>query len=331
MSEWGVLISTILVISVNTAKSGDLLPPDKNPVEVGRKVPDLVRFILEIFDSEPISKRHYDHIAPLDGITMGLGHYPQAEIGDFFQALHNDNDGKTFKVFIERLNEYLQTDEGAWRALQVKANVATASLSQEVARDAIKGTILNKEFMKRYEKNCDTQKCKPDEPNFYHEQERWFVPSMRYVLRDSVLVDWQVRYWDDYLLTPSKAKAKQAGLASIAGVIGVASAESHAKSWATYIAGAKERGFISNDKARLRWDWNKHPFINNPTAEQLESWRLLAMWQYYCSKEGKLRNRSRAYFVKYLADIWKLPTSLGNSERNIDPRNYNPSYVKMKE
>lgn len=51
-----------------------LLPPDTNPVQAGLVIPELVRFALAVFDAENISKRHYGHIAPLDGITLGLGH-----------------------------------------------------------------------------------------------------------------------------------------------------------------------------------------------------------------------------------------------------------------
>lgn len=329
LNDAGERVASDSITIVISPDEVSLLPPERNPVQAGVEVSKLVRLTLEIFDSEGISKRHYDHIAPLDGITLGLGHYPQAQIAGFFNALKDDNNGETLNRLIIRLYEYFQKDDSAWHKLQSMAKRENSSLSTEEVRKAIKSTLLNQAFMSRYSKNCRIE-CKNNEPDFYHEQENWFVPSMGYALRDLAVVQWQVRYWEHYLLKPSQKKATQAGLVSIPSVIGVASAESSAKSWGTHIAGAKERGYIGQPGSDYYWQWNKHPFLNNPTDEQLESWRLLARWQWYCWKKGKIRNRSRTYFNKFLAHQWKLPTFKGGSTGTRDPKNWNPTLLKMK-
>ena len=209
-----------------------------------------------------------------------------------------------------------------------------SSVSKEAIKGAINKTLLNTDFMRPYKENCekDRQICKPEEPGFYNEQD-WFVKSMKYALRDSTLVKWQVDYWEKSVLNPAKEKAKKANFldSSNAGIIGMASMGSSAPSWARYfVKEATGQGYVTNDKANLRWEWDKHPYIANPTPEQLESWHLLVRWQYYVSKKGYIRNRSAAYFVKYLAGEWELPNFHDTSEWKEDSRNWDPNKVTYK-
>ncbi|MDJ0950836.1 MAG: hypothetical protein QNJ94_18140 [Alphaproteobacteria bacterium] len=306
----------------------DLLPPDLNPVQAGLETSEIVALTLKIFDSTRSSKRHYDHVAPLDGFTFGLGHYPQSGSEKFFGSLRDDKDGKAYDAFLFRSHQLFRSREDAWGALARITGLGNdVQPTKDRIESALNRTIFGAEFMKRYRKHCK-RKCKPGEPDLYHEHQEWLVPLLKYVLRDRTLVEWQIDYWHAFLIQPASLQAKRAGIDSVAGIIGVASARSSAGSWGKKIVEAAQTGKLSHNG--VTWDWNRHPFVVNPTDDQLMDWRLLARWQWYCSRKGKIRNRSRAYFNEFLADKWVLATFDGGLSGIKDPANWDPSNVRPK-
>lgn len=73
----------------------ELLPAGLNPVQAHDKlcsnsgivINPTLRHVFNNFDASDSSVRHYDHVAPLDGITIGMGHWPQNEVSKFFEDI----------------------------------------------------------------------------------------------------------------------------------------------------------------------------------------------------------------------------------------------------
>ncbi len=336
MERKTALRSLIVGLAVNSIAAGsELLPPDMNPVEVGYEArglgnPELVTKAIEVFDSVGSSKRHYDHVDQLDGLTIGLGHWPQSKLSNFFHALASDRAGETFAALSQRLYEYYESNPDAWRSWSAAGHLENPALNIEAVRSSIQATLLNDRFMEQYAINCKRNSSNycGSGPSFYNDHPG-IIEALKLALRDPLVVDWQMRYWEEDVLNPAEKKAVAAGIPSIAGVVGMASMESSAPSWANNIVNEAHRGYITNDKEQIEWKWNVHPFIAEPTVTELESWRLLVRWQYYCSKKGKVRNRSQKYFALFLADTWKVPIVLPNGHVADHPNNWDPTLVKQ--
>jgi endonuclease/exonuclease/phosphatase family metal-dependent hydrolase len=303
---------------------GILLPEDKNPYEAGVPMNQLMAELFIIFDSTTSSKRHYDHVVSLDGATVGMGHWPQSQTEELFAALKSDT--AAYNAFLKRAEEYTVANKNVWNELlQVSGKTNLV--------EALDATLFSESFMSKYSNNCRIS-CAADEPDLYHENQGWFPPLVKYGFRDSTVVKWTLNHYEDYLLGKAKKYVASAGIKTnlIPAILGFASATSSASSWGSYLGGAYERGYI--EACGDKWKWNEHPFIDKPTQEQLDSWRLVARWQYYASKKNcnkdssdySLRNREFEMYKKYLAQNWKIG-SLPNNKK--DPKNWDPDHVEM--
>jgi hypothetical protein len=313
----------------------NLLPQFKDPVEVGLNVSDNVRAILPYFNANAGSERDYDLIDGLDGLTIGVGNWPQSQLEKFFQSLAVDRNGATLRDLVTTLVFYFQRHAGDWATLQKTAKVTGAADNTAIG-EALRRTVLNQEFMRRYEKNCTrTTPGHPciGPPVFVTEQP-WFVKSMCMGLRTRSVAEWEARFWEEDILRPSIDFAEKTDLQTPAAAkILIASLYSSypnpTKSVVELLARCPNGGPRPNcmlNMGPLSWDLTKHRFISSPTAEQLNSWRLMAVWQWYTTRQGRIRSRMQKFFDEFLAKDWVLPAP--DSDR--DPRNWAPNHLQMR-
>ena len=153
-------------------------------------------------------------------------------------------------------------------------------------------------------------------------------------LRTPAVAEWEARFWEDDVLRPAINLAGRTDLRPpVAAKILMASLYSSYPSSTKAVAELLER--CPNDQPRpncvlntgpLNWDLTKHRFIAAPSPEQLNSWRLMAVWQWYTAKQGRIRSRMQKFFSEYLADDWVLPNP--GDDRNA--ANWNPGHLRMR-
>ena len=160
------LCSLMLAWTDGAAMAGQLLPANQNPVQAGVQVDSFVTRALEIFDATPSSRRHYDHVEPLDGVTVGLGHYPQAELKQFFESLRRDQ--AAHAAFVQRATEYFSANRSAFNSARMRLRLPSAQPSAQTVSELLEASLFSSNYMNRYRKNCRI-KCTSREANFFAE------------------------------------------------------------------------------------------------------------------------------------------------------------------
>ena len=147
-----------ITLNKPASTAAHLLPPDLNPAEAYVKLCSKAGFkvvsqelidIFNNFDSTISSKRHYDHINFLDGITIGMGHWPQAEVNHFFGSLIKDSSAKA---------NFLNEAVAAFKTLSKKEcqkYLKGKSCNEAHIKSLISDTLFNIKFLKqKYGRNC---------------------------------------------------------------------------------------------------------------------------------------------------------------------------------
>lgn len=286
---------------------------------------DAVREAILVFDG-PGEERWYDWVDQLDGLTIGFGQWPQAGFPDFLKDLRRPEHNNAFNAFVMRLSEYYGNHPEQW----AKAPKASGPASSQAVADILNRTLYDKQFMARWKANCKKdcrQLCLPDSASFFRDNcdgpKDWIGSALKYALRDSEVVAWQVAYWKSFLIDKAQVDAKAVQLDGVPGMIAMASMRSSAVGY------MQEFERQINTSGTLRrgghtWSWVKP----GNGSSSLTSWRLLVARQYYNSIKQKIRGRSQVFYDKYLSNDWILPGQTHGQPNWNDPRNNDPVLVR---
>ena len=310
-------LSTIAIRS----ESDDLLPSDKNPAEAYVKLCPNAGFnlsqelidIFNNFDSTAASKRHYNFVSFLDGLTIGMGHWPQAEAKYFFSSMNKDSNAKEsfIKEGIKALKERPEKE--------CKSYLSNKKCESKNIRELIESTLFSPIFLKeKYSKNCklDAKYHCASGPNLFYDMP-WVKFVLKRSLRDRVVTNWQVGFFDRDIIASARNKAKISGLQNKSeSILIFSSFESSFKSYATKLMKVgKENTYL--DFGGEKYYWSKPEGIKNPTADQLQSWRMLMAFRWYQYIKGSrakrpsqkgcnypLRDRQHHLYCKFLKKSW---------------------------
>lgn len=310
-----------------------LLPPRRNPAAAGAVQDSLVRRAFEIFDVEN-EERWYDRVDQLDGLTLGCGHWPQAELAPLLRDLDTWDGGRARARLEERLVEFYGQSPRYWRL----APGASAEPTPEAVRAVLARTLDSPAFLARYARNCakdGRNLCQGSSPSFFREHcsgaNDWIGSALGHAMRDEVLVRWQAAYWTKDVIEPARSAAGALGIADEAGVIALASMGSSASSLPRTIQRQAAGGTVTmaprRGGASQSWSWNAPGGGAPGTQDALRSWRNLVLWQAYCYRSGRVRGRSRAYWTAYLSRDWSVPAMHRERPAERDPRNLDQRQV----
>ncbi|GJD63494.1 hypothetical protein [Methylobacterium frigidaeris] len=329
-----------------------LLPPRHNPARVppatapgttddAAMVPAvplaaLTQEAILLFDAGSQSNRHYDLVTCLDGLTFGFGNWPQAEIGAFFSALMMDAAAKA--AVIRRFAEAFEADPAAWAAFRRSASLTQSGATQDAVETGIMRLLVsapkkNSPVRANTDGTCRAQA--PVSGAFYQTHRAWLLPAVRRAFRDPDVVAFQVRYWEQDVITPAIKHQQLLGLPAD-GILLMAFYESNPGQVPTLQAALKKKHAPQTLRAGGQsWQWNAPP--SHLGSVTIEDWHKLLVWQAMCpSSTNKFRIRSRniAYFSKYLSHQFILPRERKSNQTTVpdagSPENCNPSLVKMR-
>ena len=301
-------------------KPDELLPEGLNPVEAhdqlcsasGLTVNETMRHVFANFDASKSSVRHYDHVAPLDGITIGMGHWPQNEVSKFFEDMERFPDVKKrfFNRAVEAMQEYGSEIALSECHLQIKKPCVKENIIS-----LLENTVFNEAFMKKhFSKNCrgnnSSGHCTQAKPNMW-KQLPWLPKVLKRGFRDKVVTNWQTDfYYRDVIQTGEKLAIKSGIGNDFDSILMLSSLDSSGSSWAKYIGNSMDRGHV--EIGGKKYDWNRPEGLVNWSPKELKSWRMLLAFRYYNFKKGersggcgrRIRNRQKQFYCMYAKDMW---------------------------
>ena len=310
-----------ITLNKPASTAAHLLPPDLNPAEAyvklcskaGFKVSQELIDIFNNFDSTISSKRHYDHINFLDGITIGMGHWPQAEVNHFFGSLIKDSSAKA---------NFLNEAVAAFKTLSKKEcqkYLKGKSCNEAHIKSLISDTLFNIKFLKqKYGRNCrlnSQYKCASGASLYY--ELPWIQVVIPRALRNKAVVKWQLEFFKEDILEPARKKALESGLQNkTESLLIFSSFESSFKAYANKLKKVgKSNGFL--EFGGKKYYWSKPSGLKNPNKEQLQSWRMLLAFRWYQYIKGKrakrpkdkgcnypVRDRQRHLYCKFMKKSW---------------------------
>ncbi len=307
-------------------------PPEK--VVIVKHDAPLARLI-RAMDPGTSSMRHYDHVEPLDGVTIGVAHWPLNEMAKLFKTLWAEEPAR--EALLMRFKEFFEVDGNGvlWQLFE-----------KDVARDAIDldyGEIdldagLPGDADVRSAIEAGLKKTLLSESWFARSKTRtfgkrvydlvWFRKAIAWVMRDRRLVEWQVRFWIRDVILPSQKLAvgrfKLETYGAIAAMISMvnsrsawpgclpSSGKSYSKTrwWGKTIAISYDKDTgklkLKKDSAEVSFDWQGEP---------RQEWRAYVTWQVYWTlklmldKKQDLRSRNRVIWNTWFARAFdrKLP------------------------
>jgi hypothetical protein len=335
-----------MTLGINSvAVAGELLQPDKSPADAPAstvlQLDELTRHAVALFDATEASKRHYDLVECLDGLTFGFANIPQSDLNGFMTRMATDRDGATLRAFASRMAEHFRSDDPAWRHYISSAKLPAGEPTEAVVLDGIQRTLLDsKNFMRpyagRFRNVAHTSTfCTPDHPaagarSFFDDNALWFRPAAAFALRDSEIVDFQVRDWRKKYLDHGIRAAQGLGVPGDAGSILLTFVMSNPGQVREPARDYLLRGEApeSFKIAGRLWRWDGADRPPALAQEPLQSWRLILVWQVMCDGRPRIRNRNITFFREFLASHFVLPAMNGQSPRDDPQTNCNPQLVR---
>jgi len=261
-----------------------MLTPGLNPVEATEdgtgksyqffKEGSIIAKMITVFDATRSSKRHYDHVNKLDGITFGMGHWHTSRILKFFNDLHAHKEAR--EALNRRMAEFFSMPGNEdMRADFLKAGGET-ELTTATAQAVIAKTFRNPKWMSKWSKRRSLY------------QLPWVRNSFKYFLRDSSIVAWQIDFWRRDVVGKGIDFALKSNALTFQAVASFTSIASSAPGWGSSLV----RQVLKDGKVSTggkTWYWNK----SSLTGDSLQEWRAVVVWQYYCRKKNKIRSRMR--------------------------------------
>jgi len=332
-----------------------LLPPKHNPASVppvnnpdttdpNELVPSVPMTsdtcaAIRLFDASAESERHYDLVNCLDGLTFGFGNWPQGELGEFFQELNKGPDAE--KALVARFVEVFKANPTAWSSFRRDTGLGN-TLDASTVRTGIKNLLASAkmENVRGLKNRSSDGTCVGHPANgksFYFDHAKWLVPTLEYAFRDPAVVAFQVRYWNDDVLSKAKSYSDALGLPK-EGMFLIAFYESNPGAVPKLL-----RDTINEKKppetlraAGRDWKWDG---TNRPSAlagTPLDRWHTLLLWQAMCpvpDSHGniRIRNRNLKFFSEYLAADFKVPDETQTGKPSAkDRKNCDPALVKLR-
>ncbi len=267
--------------------------------------------LISLFDEGASAKRHYDHVDPLDGITIGCAHWPLKRVDGVFGALLEDPAGD---AFCARADEFFRQPQNQplwlmWQqdaaASEPKAHeydglspTLTADPSVAEIRELTLKTLASESWIAQFK----------GKTKYKHRPKRlwdllWVRKLLTWCLRDKRVVGFQVRHWvEDVIFPAQKWAIERCGVQTLGGIAAAVSMHNSRSGWyrwlpATETGDWESKGWKrdgdawvkSDDEVRLRYttngkleasgkdgtttlDWKRAP-----TA----TWRSYVIWQMY--------------------------------------------------
>ncbi len=296
----------------------NLLEPDQNPAwtdqgsyprdHLGDEVPIIVKdtplwHMVRAFDPNKISRRHYDIVTPLDGLTFGIAHWPLGDGYQIMSALFAEEEPRA--AFLMRFKEFFEVDdnEALWQIFVRDAERGTidlevggldldASLPDDGDLDAqiercLARTLLNEAWWRGSKTSKGVGRRVFDL--------LWFRKSFGYALRDRRIVEFQVRFWIKDRIHIAQTKClEKLGIETLGGIAAATSMFNSRKAWIDGLPTSgnsfvfekwqqkraivarydKDTGEleISKGPRSVRFAWHRQPS---------QDWRSYAVWQYY--------------------------------------------------
>lgn len=329
-----------------------LLPPRHNPASVppadkpdttnptefvpAVRMPGETCTAIRLFDASTQSKRHYDLVNCLDGLTFGFGNWPQNELGEFFETLGKDRNAEP--ALVARFLEVFKAQPDAWASFRRDAKLEdgapnTATVTNGIRHLLASARIKNaKGLTDRRDGTCVglPEKSK----SFYFDHAKWLVPTLQYAFRDPTVVAFQVRYWEDDVLSNARNHTETLGLPK-EGLFLMAFYESNpgqVPALKTAISQKKPPETLRAGGRTWKWDGSDRP--SALAGITLDRWHTLLIWQAMCpspSSRFRIRNRNLKFFSEYLAADFVVPeeTEPGMPSAK-EPNNCDPARVKLR-
>lgn len=290
-----------------------LLPPDHSPASVpaanggapvtATSLRKETREAILLFDAAKESRRHYDLVNCLDGLTFGFGNWPQAKFGEVLAEVRANRSAQ--EAFIQRAVETFDTNSRAWSAFRD----ATGTRDEKPTKSAV-AQGFEKLFPKGGRGNVKIKAARDDtcrpRPragiSYYQDHQLWLVPTLKRAFRDPAVVATQVEKWERDVLNPAAHDASALGIDG-AGVYLLAFYRSNPgqiPGLKAAIAARKPPSMIL--AAGREWAWKTPP--RHLAGAQTQDWQMLLLWQAMCPRPGpkfRIRNRNIAFFNIYLA------------------------------
>ncbi len=285
---------------------------------------------IRLFDAAQESERHYDLVDCLDGLTFGFGHWPQAEVADFFGSVSKDADAES--ALISRFLQVFEAQPLVWTAFRQDAKFPDAPPDVARVREGISKLLATRKVANAPLKTKADGTCASTPPHgtsLYSDHAKWLVPAFQRAFRDPLVVAVQVRHWEKDVLEPAEVPARAFGLPE-EGVFLMAFYESNPGQVSAALRTAFRRGQppATLPAGGRDWKWDGSDRPPALSAISLDRWHALLVWQAMCPSGAdrfRIRNRNLKFFSEYLAPDFELPreskpgTPSANHLENCDP------------
>ncbi len=288
--------------------------------------------MIRAFDPDAISRRHYDIVDPLDGLTFGIAHWPLNDGHDFCRAVFAEEE--TREAFLMRFREFFEVDENEvlWQIFQrdaargamdlevgeldLRASLPTDVDIAEALEDGLRKTLLVEGWWRQ------------SKTSSRHAGRRcwdllWFRKAFGYALRDRRIVELQLRFWVDDVIARAQKACLQLGIRTVGGMAAMVSLLNSRKAWLgglpksgksyahrrwqkkygvaiDYDADSGALAVYEGDR-RVEFDWKR-----TPTSD----WRSYVVWQFYWTmrdlwdRKPDLRGRMQEVWNRWYADAF---------------------------
>jgi len=333
---------------VPNISSWQLYPMGSSPISVGLPPAGSAaeRFVRAW---EGSSKRIFDHVDKLDGLTFGFPHWPQHSLAARMQEIidHSAETGDPiWELFVFRAHQSLDfAKEKHWKKLYREAAIGAddvewagleeKNLDFQLVGLALEKTLANEEWVGKFSDS------RAGNEGVLAKNE-WVRVVLVKALRDARVAEFQYIRWAEKILGDAQAAADDMGLTTDAATFGMAGLRSNRgrggiaefKRLASSNA-LKLTRYVNGNEVVPEWDWNSLPddlqdSVDAGTiseADALQDWRALILWQWIRAKDAarnaddddaddfpRIRGRMRAAWDVFYGQAWEVP---GNE--NTDP------------
>ena len=277
-------------------------PPIDNPQTTdAREMVPAVRMpartcsAIRLFDAAQESERHYDLVDCLDGLTFGFGHWPQAEVADFFGSVSKDADAES--ALISRFLQVFEAQPLVWTAFRQDAKFPDAPPDVARVREGISKLLATRKVANAPLKTKADGTCASTPPHgtsLYSDRAKWLVPAFQRAFRDPLVVAVQVRHWEKDVLEPAEVPARAFGLPE-EGVFLMAFYESNPGQVSAALRTAFRRGQppATLPAGGRDWKWDGSDRPPALSAISLDRWHALLVWQAMCPSESRQVSNSQ--------------------------------------
>lgn len=135
-------------------------------------------------------------------------------MGEFFETVGKDRNAEP--ALVARFLEVFKAQPDAWASFRRDAKLEDGVPNSATVKNGI-GHLLASARIKNAKglRNSSDGACevRPERgKSFYFDHAKWLVPTLQYAFRDPTVVAFQVRYWEDDVLSNARNHTKTLGL-----------------------------------------------------------------------------------------------------------------------